>query len=292
MSGALLLAACGGGGSSKASDTTTPAGAGGGATTTTTTGSSGGGNGKCYTTPGKQTARVRFVNLFTNSTYKSSDIDVYQGFGATDPCGKKLATVPFGTASDYVDVTADDDSGDWNATAYVAGSTAKDHEIITQSETWKGGEQITITFEGAEKQAGLPASSGGDQAFFEKPVTADSELKPADGKAVLGIAGTSLEYVTPNGAWVAGIAGQPACLKAVGDTESTRTNIGGTQLVQYTTDPGSLSVGLYNSNPGTCTGTPAIGPATVDATAGSRTLVFAYGTDAQNLKLLVLPIAS
>ena len=81
-------------------------------------------------------------------------------------------------------------------------------------------------------------------------------------------------------------------MKAAGDTESTRTNIGGTQLVQYTTDPGSLSLGLYPSNPGKCTGTPAIGPVTIDAAAGSRTLVFAYGTDAQDLKLLVLPIAS
>ena len=210
MSGALLLAACGGGGSSKASDATTPASAGAGATTTSTSGSSGGGNGNCYTTPGKQTARVRFVNLFTNPTYKSSDIDVYQGYSADDPCGKKLATVPYGAASDYVAVTAGDESGDWNATAYVAGSAAKDHEIITQSETWKGGEQVTITFQGAEKQADLPASSGGDQAFFEKSTEADSSaLKPVAGKAVLGIAATSLEYVTPDGSWVAGSPARP-----------------------------------------------------------------------------------
>ena len=109
---------------------------------------------------------------------------------------------------------------------------------------------------------------------------------------MLGIAATSLQYVDPNGTWVAGIAGKPACLAAVGDTESTRTNIGGTQLVPYVVEPGSLSLGLYPSDPGKCTGTPAIGPATVDAAAGSRTLVFAYGVDAQHLKLLVLPVAS
>jgi hypothetical protein len=112
------------------------------------------------------------------------------------------------------------------------------------------------------------------------------------GKAVLGIAATSLQYVLPDGAWVAGLAGQTACLQAVGDTESTRTNIGGTQLVPYTVAPGSLSLGLYPSDPGKCAGAPAIGPATISAAAGSRTLVFAYGTTAKDLKLLVLPIAS
>jgi hypothetical protein len=292
ISAALLFAACGGSGSSKANTTTPPTDAAAGATTTTG-GSSGGGNGSCYTTPGKQKARVRFVNLFTNTTYPSSDIDVYQGYEASDPCGKKLATVPFGHASDYIDVTASDDSGNWNATAYVAGSAAKDHEIITQSETWKGGEQVTITFQGGEHQADLPASAGGDQAFFESPTTdASSALKAVAGKAVLGIAATSLQYVDPNGAWVAGLAGQPACLQALGDTSSTRTNIGGTQLVPYTVAPGSLSLGLYPSDPGKCTGPPQIGPATIDAAAGSRTLVFAYGTSPKELKLLVLPIAS
>jgi len=291
VSGALLFAACGGSGSSKANTTTPPAG-GASATTTTTSAGSSGGNGQCYTPAGKQKARVRFVNLFTNSTYPSSDIDVWQGYGGSDPCGKKLVTVPYGHASDYVDVTASDESGNWSAVAYVGGSTAKDHEIITQTETWKGGEQVTITFEGGEHQADLPPSSGGDQAFFESPTPDDSSaLKAVAGKAVLGIAAASLQYVTPNGSWVAGLTGQPACLLAVGDTASTRTDIGGTQLVPYTVGAGTLSVGLYPSDPGKCTGTPAIGPASVDAAAGSRTLVFAYGTSAQDLKLLVLPVA-
>ena len=95
---ALLLAACGGGGSSKPaaapSDSTDPGGV-----TTTSGNTGGGGNGKCFTDPGPQKARVRFVNLFTNATYPSGDIDVWQGFSGTDSCGKKLATVPFGRAA-------------------------------------------------------------------------------------------------------------------------------------------------------------------------------------------------
>ena len=289
----FLLAVCSSGGSAKpASSPTTGSGtAGTSAATTTAAGTSG----NCFTPPGPQKARVRFVNLFTNSTYPASAVDVWQGFGGTDPCAKKLATVPFGSASDYVDVTATDSSGDWNATAYVAGSTAKDHQIITQSETWKGGEQVTITFQGAEPQPGsdLPASAGGDQAFFENTSSADtSALTPVAGKAVLGISGGSVQYVVKDGAWFADVAGHTGCLLAAGDTSSTRTDIGGTQLVSYAVDPGSIKLALYPSDPGTCAGAPAVGPVTFDAAAGSRTLVFVYGSDAQHLKLLVLPIAS
>jgi hypothetical protein len=109
---------------------------------------------------------------------------------------------------------------------------------------------------------------------------------------VLGIGAGSLQYVQKDGAWVAGVAGNTTCLKANGDTDSTRTNIGGTQLVEYTVDPGSLQLGLHPADPGKCTGAPDIGPATVDAAAGSRTLVFAYGPDVQHRQLLVLPVAS
>ncbi len=290
VSSMLLLAACGGGNSSK------PAGApttSAGGAETSTTAATNNGNGNCVTTPGKQRARVRFVNLFTNPTYPNSDIDVMQGFSGSDPCGKKLATVAFGRASDYIDVTAGDTSGNWEVAGYVGGSTATDHQIITQSETWKGGEQVTIVFEGAEAQSGLPAGSGGDQVFFENGSQGDlSGFTTVAGKAVVGIAATSLQYVVKDGAWSAGVAGQSGCLRAVGDTATTTSSIGGTELVQYLVAPGSMQLGLYPSDPGTCTGTPNIGPATIDAAAGSRTYVFAYGQDAQHLKLLVLPVAS
>ncbi|HEV7526058.1 MAG TPA: hypothetical protein VGP92_13895 [Acidimicrobiia bacterium] len=286
----LSLAACGGGGGgSNASNTTTPGGAGG----TTVTTSGGSGNGKCFTTPGTQHARVRFVNLFTNATYPSGSIDVLQGFSATDPCGKKLATIPYGTASDYVDVTAADVSGNWNATAYVAGSSDEAHQIISQSETWKGGEQITIAFMGSESQSGNSASAGSDQTFFENTGTGESENFPSvPGKAVLGIGASAVQYVAKGSSWRAGIAGQAGCLRAKDDTDTTTTNIGGTSLVQYPVTPGSIKLALYPSIPGTCAGTSEIGPVTIDAAAGSRTFVLVYGPDAKSLKLLTLSVAS
>ena len=166
-----------------------------------------GGNGNCFTTPGKQTARVRFVNLFTNSTYPKGDIDVLQGFSANDACGKKLATVAFGTASDYIDVTASDESGNWSVIGFPAGSVDSEHAIVTQSETWKGGEQVTIVFMGQDPTSGNGASAGADQVFFEKDASGESAttaVAPVPGKAAVGIGAASIQYVVKDGAWRAG----------------------------------------------------------------------------------------
>ena len=246
------LSACGGGGSKPSTfPSTTPDEA------STTTSAGGGGTGKCFTDPGTQKARVRFVNLFTNATYPSGDIDIWQGFGPDDGCGKKLTTVPYGTASDYIDVTASDESGNWNAVAYVGGSAKDDDQIISQGETWKGGEQVTFIFTAGEGQSNLPPAAGSDQAFFETSEPGDeSTLTTVSGKAVVAIGASSLQYLLKDQAWVTGIDGQTGCLQAVGDTENSRTNVGGTSLVVYPVDPGSLSLGLYPSQPGDCTGTP------------------------------------
>ena len=291
----LVLASCGGGGGSKSSDTTSPAGGGAATNVTTSTAAGGGGKGQCFTDPGPQHARVRFVNLFTNSTYSSGDVDILQGFSGSDPCGKKLATVKFGEASDYIDVTADDSSGNWEATAYPAGgATDQDHEIISQSETWKGGEQITIIVMGQDSTSATRPSSGADQTFFEKPVSdINPESNPVAGKGLVLIGAASVQYIADkDAAWVAGVAGQTKCLMTAGDTENTRTNIGGTSLVPYPVTPGTVSVSLYKSDPGTCTGTPDLGPVSVDVAAGGRAFVLVYGPDATHLKLMTLPIAS
>ena len=245
---------------------------------------------KCVTTPGQQKARIRFVNLYTNKTYPKRDIDIWQGLSATEPCAKKLTTVAFGDTSDYIDITASNEAGDWSAAAYIAGTTDPDHEIVVRAERWLGSEQATMVVEAAEPRAGVPTSAGSDQTFLElnnlgKPAL----LVPQEGKAALGIT-SALQTVVKDGAWVAG-GGQSTCLRALSDTASHRSNIGGTQMVRYSVDPGSLQLALYPSNSGSCSGAPDIGPVKVDAAPGSATFVFAYGVDAKNVELLVLPIA-
>jgi hypothetical protein len=291
LASALLFAACGGGGSSKASNSTTPDnGTSSAASTTDASALGGSAQSKCYTTPGTQTAKVRFVNLFTNADYPQGDIDVWQGYGASDGCGKKLATIKYGEASEYIDVTAADKDGNWAATAFVPGGADEDHQIINQTETWKGGEQATFVFTTNDPSNMQPSHTGSVSAVFEKDTSQDPTFAAVPGKGVLGVSATALQYVDKEGAWIGGIAGQTACLLGPGDTENTRTNVGGTSLIAYPVAPGSVGFGLFASIPGTCTGTPAIGPATIDAAAGSRTLVFAYGPDQQHERLLVVPV--
>lgn len=247
---------------------------------------------KCETAPGKQTARVRFVNVYTNPKYPESAVDIWQSRGADDPCAKKLTTVPFGQAGDYIDITASDASGNWSAAAYVAGSNDKAHEIVVQGEKWLGGEQATMVFEGTAPQAGAVASpsAGNDQTFLEKNnVGEPGLLLPAPGKAALGVT-SALKNVVDNGTWVVGSA-KSGCIGALGDAGSTRAHVRGLQLVRYSVDPGSMDLAFYPAIPGTCVGPPAIGPVTVNAAPGSSAFVIAYGSDAQHLKLLVLPIA-
>jgi hypothetical protein len=289
ISAILLLGACGGS-SAKPSASDTTLGDSGAATTTSAAGAGGGGNGKCFTDPGPQKARVRFVNFFTDATYPSGDIDVWQGVSGTDGCAKKLATLSYGSASDYIDVTASDSSGNWSTVAYVAGSVADDHEIISQSETWKGGEQVTVIFQNQDPTSGNGPAAGSDQSFFESHSDVNSTLDAVPGKALVAIGAAAIQYVVPDGAWRAGISGVAGCLKTADDTDTTSTSIGGTSLIPYAVAPGSLQLSLHPSDPGTCAGKADYGPVTIDARAGSRTYVLAYGPDPQNIKLLVLPI--
>ena len=240
LASVLALAACGGGGSSKASGNTAPSTTGTNSASTTEASGGGGGNSNCYTTPGDQHAKVRFVNLFTNSAYPQGDIDVWQGYGASDGCGKKLATIKYGEASDYIDVTAADQDGNWSATVYVPGGADQAHQIINQSETWKGGEQVTIVFTTNDPANGQPAHTGSVSAVFEKDPASETTFAAVPGKGVLGVSANALQYVDKDGVWIGGIAGQSACLLGPGDTESTRTNVGGNVAHRV---PGSARVG-------------------------------------------------
>jgi hypothetical protein len=286
--GMLLAAACGG----DDDDSATPP-PDDGATSSTEIDLGGGGDGDCFTDPGDQTARVRFVNLFTNDDYPEGDIQVFQGFSADDPCGEELATVAYGEVSDYIEVNAADESGNWSASAYIAGSLDDEHKIISQTQTWAGGEQVTfIFFEGDTTSTG-PSASGSSQTFFEvSPSDGNTAMTTApDGKAVIGVNASALQYLLPETGWAVGATGQSGCLLAVNDTETSATNVGGTSLVQYPVDPGSIELALYPTEPTRdCSGAPDFGPTTVEADAGSQTLVFAYGPSADAVDLLVLPV--
>jgi hypothetical protein len=282
----IVLGACGGG-----SSDTKPASPTSASTTTApnSNGSGAGGSGSNCPTATFH-ARVRFVNLYTNSTYPKGDIEIWQGYTRTG-CSKRLATIGFGKASDFVDVTANDAQGNWEATAFVPGGSDDDHQIIQQSETWKGGEQVTVLVFAQEATSGNPAAAGADQVLFEKDPSQETPISTAPGKATIVASGVAVQAAVPDANWRLGVP-RAGCLSSTDDTPSSTTSVGGTSALQFAVDPGPIDVALYPIDPGTCAGNPAVGPVSVDAQEGSRTLVLAYGADAHSLSLLVLPFAA
>ena len=199
---------------------------------------------KCETTPGKQKARIRFVNVYTNKTYPKSDIDIWQGLSATDPCAKKLTTVPFGQASDYIDITPSNEAGDWSAAAYVAGATDRSHEIVVRGGNlagWRAGDDGGRGRRAARRRSRQrgpgPDVPRGEQRSANPRCSFRLRARPHSASRA------RCRPSSKTASWFAGV-GKSTCLRSLSDTASHRTTIGGTQVVRYSVDPGSLDVAV------------------------------------------------
>lgn len=283
----VVVAGCGGGGDSLPTTTTR-----GHRTTTTTTA-------KTTTTAGsittartgiKSGAKVRVVNLAVQSR-AGVPIDVYAGVLAV---GKPLATVNFGAASPYLDPPKN--GQDTTLSFYFHGKTDPGSKLIDQSGSLGAGDQQTyLVWYGADGGSGTPV--GHVQAVVEAAPSGSSSAanipKVPDLKAVvqavgsqLGTLGNDLSFDV--GLPVGGCLPQQA---APGAGSGVRDLVGGTNLVDYVTDPGSQQVGLFTSSSGNCASAPAAGPTSIDPPVGSVTLLVAFGTDPSTIKLLVLPVS-
>ena len=149
----------------------------------------------------------------------------------------------YGEASDYIDVTASDKDGNWS-----------DHGLrrrqrpttttrsSTQTETWKGGEQVTIVF-----STERPDTSGQPPARRQRTSRSSRTTRHAGRLVVQGRArqgrarrqsASAVQYVDKDGAWVGRPrrSDRPAC-SASATPRTSRTNIGGTSLVQLSGRP-------------------------------------------------------
>jgi hypothetical protein len=307
VTAALMVAGCSGGGGSKATTTTHRR------TTTTSskTTTSAGATTTASTGP-KSGAKVRVVNLAVQSGAGAS-IDVY---GAAAATGRPLATVDFGTASPYLDPPKN--GQDTTLSFYFHGKTDSGSKLIDQSEMIGAGDQLTdVVWYGADGGTGNPI--GHVQVVVEalgKPsltLGGASVPKVPDLKAVVEVMGSQLMTLGTNltfelGLPVGGCLPQQAVTGADGQAKSAdgsvhsvrlpgspvsgnevRDTVGGTNLVEYVTDPGSQQVSLFTTSSGNCNSAPAAGPADIDPPVGSVTLLVAYGTAPSTMKLLALP---
>jgi hypothetical protein len=286
----VLVAACGGGGGKKDTTTTTKR------TTTTTAGST--------TTTGRSTttsssgalsgAKVRVVNAAVQNG-AGAEIDVWAGQSASGT--KPLATVEFGAASNYFNPPKQ--GSDSTLSFYFHGKTDDASKLIAQSASIGSGDQQTwLVWYGADNGSGTPV--GHDQQIVEaapagSPNAANVPKVP-DQSSLLQVAGAQLGTLPGNlsfdlGGPVGGCLPQQAAPGADTGGNGVRDLIGGTGLVDYVTAAGTQQIALFSASSGNCASAPAAGPTNIDPPVGSVTLVVAYGTSPQAIKLLSLPVS-
>ncbi|HEX2625880.1 MAG TPA: hypothetical protein VHL56_03150 [Candidatus Limnocylindrales bacterium] len=282
----FLLAACGGSGAG-------PTPTGSGIDDTPTSGPDATGVGEA---PGGRPsgATVRIVNVY-NGGDKAASIDVYAApwveAGATP-----LLTVPYGTATEFFDPTVADDAGDMFLVFYRHGETGNGTEVMSQTETLKGGEIITyILMSDAEKRDdGTPKLYL--QSLYHSPKGGAFDSTPEPGKSVLiaNMHGIEPAVTAPEGTSWYLAAGGTGCKKSINDADYTLTAAGPGDGTRYVFDAGSYSLSLHPSlSDGSfpdCSTKALISGIDYTAEAGKTTVLVVYAPTATDIKSMVLPL--
>jgi hypothetical protein len=246
----------------------------------------GGGGGPALKPSG---AKMRIANLYTPATGTPPALDIYGGFSAQ--AGPLLVTVPYGTISNWFDPGVLGDNGDASLSWYPQGKTGSDDSIGTQTETLKGGEQITIFIGAADAdnktQSGIQNARW--KVFFETDTNnplpspiADKAVIMADGVALAAVPGTSetFLYVSVDG----------TCLTNVeGTSDNTAQPFGPESQQNYVAPAGSKDAYIELPGPNgapDCASKGTLTPIHYDVAAGERAWLAFYSPDGKTLKAL------
>lgn len=257
---------------------------------------------------------VRVVNLFLpNGSDLPTPIEVWTGPPAYG--GKKLATVPYGTASAYfapeigapAGEAAPDPHADYSLTFYASGRTGTDDELMTHGEKAANGQKLTMVATPGDPDAiGMSLQVEADDvgsAPGGSGFTTASLPPPPAGTALLSLSATALQYRT-DGADVSLTPSttdgtcipylEPATGKVHDMNSSTMEMIGGTGGHDYPMAPGSsFRLNQLEDQQGTaqaCADAPAAGPFDPGLSAGERAYAYLYGPGLTSAKLLVVPV--
>ena len=167
-------------------------------------------------------AKVRIVNAYAPLNGDPGPIDVYAAPWAGDG-DAPLLSVPYGTVSEYFDPTVSDDAGDMFLSMYWAGTKGNGSELISQTETLKGGEVITFIVATGDSTQDSGRRFGSIQAFFQTASGgALGQSTPAPGKSLLLVDtnGTENVIAKPDSTTWYFSAGT-GCTKAINDDANT-----------------------------------------------------------------------
>jgi len=227
---------------------------------------SGGGGGLAGRPSG---AKVRIVNVY-NGGPTAASIDVYAAPWVLDGA-TPLLSVPYG-------------------------ETGNGTEVMSQSETLKGGEVITyVLMSDAEmREDGTPklylqslfhGSTGGGLG---------ATAAPGDGVILINMHGLEPAVAKPadGGSWF--MSTGKGCTKAIGNDEFTLDAAWPGDGTRYGLAPGDYTLSFHPSPVGTfpdCSTTPTLAGVQAKVAADETTLVVAYAPSANELKTMVLSLA-
>jgi hypothetical protein len=241
-------------------------------------------------------AKVRIVNAYAPLNGDPGPIDVYTAPWAGDG-DTPLLSVPYGTVSEYFDPTVSDDAGDMFLSMYWAGTKGNGNELISQTETLKGGEVITFIVATGDSTQDSGRRFGSIQAFFQ---TASGEAfgqsTPAPGKALLFVDtnGTENVLTAPDStAWY--FSAGTGCTKAINDDANTLSGVGPGGGSTYQLDPGSYtgSIHAYASDDTTiptCDNPALVGNLAIKAVADQTAILLVYAPKDGDLRTLFIPL--
>ena len=241
-------------------------------------------------------AKVRIVNAYAPLNGAPGPIDVYAGPWAGDG-DTPLLSVPYGTVSDYFDPTVSDDAGDMFLSMYWAGTKGNGNELISQTETLKGGEAITFIVATGDSMQDSGRPFGSIQAFFQKASGGTfGQSTPAPGKALLIVDSNGVENVIakPDSATWFFSAGT-GCTKAINDDANTLSGAGPGGGGTYQLDPGSYTGSIHayaKDDPSipTCDNAALIGNLAIKAVADQTAILLIYAPKDGDLRTLFIPL--
>ena len=242
-------------------------------------------------------AKVRIVNAYTPLNGDPGPIDVYAAPWASAG-DKPLLSVPYGTVSDYFDPTVADDAGDMFLSMYWAGTTGNGNELVSQTETLKGGEVITFIVATGDTTQDSGRRFGSTQVFFQAASGGTfGQSTPAPGKALLIVDTNGVDQVlsSPDKATWFFSAGT-GCTKGIDDDANTLTGAGPGSAGTYQLDPGRYTGSIHayandSSDVPTCDNPALLGGIPITAVADQTAILLIYAPKDGDLRSLFIPLA-
>jgi hypothetical protein len=241
-------------------------------------------------------AKVRIVNAYTPLNGDPGPIDIYAAPWAAEG-DTPLLSIPYGTASAYFDPTVADDAGDMFLSMYWAGTQGNGSELISQTETLKGGEVITFIVTTGDSMQDSGRRFGAIQSFFQK-ASGDTfgQATPAPGKALLVVDTNGIDQViaAPDKATWFFSAGT-GCTKGITDDANTLTGAGPGSAGTYQLDPGAYTGSIHayakdDSSVPTCDNPAILGNLAIQVAADQTAILLIYAPKDGDLRSLFIPL--